>query len=432
MPENPSTEQLDVGESVWVEIIRKMESLYAQLADSQAEIERSARELGDAKELLDNVVQSMNDVLIALDSSGTINLVNDAAERLFGFRREELIGKGMECLVPACAGHQWDWAHLSRRIRGAQTRREVETRWQDSHGTLIPVGVGVSALRNRWGELVGAVLVVRDLRESKRRMAEARAATAAARAKARELQRANAELRQLQQELIQAAKMSSLGRLAAGVAHELNNPLGAIMLYADMALEDMPVADERRPFIEKIAEQTARCRRIVSDLLQFARPAEGVARPTDVNSVLEEALSILAGQQIFHNVTVVKELNENLPVLRADRDQLRQAFVNIILNAVEAMEGTGRLTLHSEPGEDGRSVRVSISDSGCGIAREDLEHLFEPFFTRKEDGTGLGLTITYGIVERHGGSIEVESEVGMGTTMRIALRSMSGAAIGQE
>jgi len=411
--------QVEAGESVWMDIIRHMETIYAQLADSQAELERRADELSEAKELADNIIRSMSDVLITIDSSGTITLVNQAAERLFGFRDEELLGRSLDTLLPVEAQADWRWPNLSRRIRQSGSPHEVETTWQDRHGAAIPVGVSISALRDRWGELMGAVLLVRDLRERKRRIEEVRA-------KARELERANQELRQLQAELIQAAKMSSLGRLAAGVAHELNNPLGGIMLYSDLLLESMPMDDHRRANVERIAAQAARCQRIVQGLLDYARPAQSAPVPVEVNTVLRETMGILEGQQMFHNIELRWDLAEELPVLMGDRDQLRQAFLNIVLNAVEAMDGKGALTIRSAPGE-GEHVVVSISDTGRGIPQEDMEQLFEPFFTTKDSGTGLGLPITYGIVERHNGSIGVESEIGKGTTFHISLGSMKEA-----
>ncbi|MBS3763063.1 MAG: PAS domain S-box protein [Planctomycetes bacterium] len=412
--------QWEAQESVWVQIIQQMEELYAELADSQAEIERHAEELRDAKKLVDNIIRSMSDVLIAVDSSGTITLVNEAVDRLFGFSEEELEGATLAKLLPGEAQKQkWSWSRLSRRIRKSGSLREVETRWQARRGNLIPVGVTVSALRDEWEEVAGAVLVVRDLRERKRRIAEAQAATAAAREKARELEEANENLKRLQDELVQAAKMSSLGRLAAGVAHELNNPLGGIMLYSDLLLEDIPKGDTRRPTVEKIADQTSRCRSIVQDLLEFSRPAQAASRPVDINSLLEEAVNILEGQQVFHNVSSHWKLAEEIPSLTGDPDRLRQAFLNIVLNAVEAMEGKGELYLRTSV-KDGK-VTIEIQDSGCGLTEEQQEHLFEPFYTTKETGTGLGLPVTYGIIERHGGEIEAESEKGQGATFRISL-----------
>ncbi|MFW6189586.1 MAG: two-component system sensor histidine kinase NtrB [Planctomycetota bacterium] len=416
----------DVEESVWIEIIRHMESIYAELADAQAEVERRAQEIGEAKELTDNVLRSMNDALVVLDETGRITLVNDAAERLFGQAEQDLLEASLAGLMPPEAAEKWRWPVLRREIQRNGWPAEVETTIRDAEGANIPVGVSGAPLQDQWGDVMGAVLVVRDLREAKRRIAEARAATRAARAKARELEQANEELTRLQAELVQAAKMSSLGRLAAGVAHELNNPLGSILLYSDLVMEDTPEEDPRRENLEKVARQAARCREIVRGLLDFGRAAEGTAAPVDVNVLLERAVGILEGHEMFHDVEAARDLHADLPELQADGRQLQQAFTNIILNAVEAMKGHGRLTLATAPASDGEGVVVRIADTGCGIPEQDREHLFEPFFTTRDDGTGLGLAITYGIVERHGGSIEVESEVGRGTTFILTLRSMNG------
>ncbi|MFO7956772.1 MAG: ATP-binding protein [Candidatus Brocadiia bacterium] len=412
-------------ESMWIEIIRHMEEIYAQLAESQAEVERRARELSEAKELADNILRSMNDALVVLDSTGRIKLVNEAAERLFGFEAAELEGRTLAPLVPESAWEQWVWRRLSKRVEAEGGLSEAEATWRDAEDRRIPVGVSGAALRNRWGEVIGAVLVVRDLRETKRRIAEARAATRTARTKAKQLEEANAELKQLQAELVQAAKMSSLGRLAAGVAHELNNPLGSILLYSDLVIEDTPEDDPRRGNLQKITRQATRCREIVRDLLDFGRPAEGEPGPVNVNAVLRNSMDVLGGQEMFHNVEIEWDMADSLPQMTGDAAQLQQAFTNIVLNAVEAMEGRGRLTVRSLPAEDD-GVAVEITDTGPGIPEEDRERLFEPFFTRKDDGTGLGLAITYGIVERHRGEIEVESEVGKGTTFRVTLRGVKG------
>ena len=422
--------EAELQESVWIEIIRRMEELYAQLADSQAEIEKHAQELSEAKELADNIIRSMGNVLIALDSNGTVTLTNDAAEHLFGFARQDLISQPLDKLLPEPAREAWRWNTVSRRVRREGAIRDDETTWQNADGLLIPVAVSGSPLRDRWGEVVGAVLVVRDLRETKRRVAEALAATVAARARARELEKANAELKRLQAELIQAAKMSSLGRLAAGVAHEVNNPLGAILLYSDLLLEDTASDDPRHANIEKIAKLSARCREIVRELLDFARPAELKERRVDVTAVLRNSLSVLEGQEAFHNIKIEWDLATELPSLVGDPAQLQQAFTNVVLNAVEAMSGSGVLGIQTAPmprerGTD--AVVVRISDTGRGIPEEDREHLFEPFFTTRDDGTGLGLAITYGIIERHNGAIEVETEVGKGTTLVLTLRSLKGA-----
>ncbi len=241
----------------------------------------------------------------------------------------------------------------------------------------------------------------------------------------KELEKTNAELREYQAELVEAAKMSSLGRLAAGVAHELNNPLGGIMLYADLVLEDMDEDDPHRKTIQKISKQTRRCRNIVKDLLDFARPDKSaVPRPVNVNYVLRDSIKILEGQQLFHNIEVEKKLRSGVPQILGDPGRLQQAFVNLILNSAEAMEDGGILTLESQPSGDNNAAVVSIADTGCGIAQEDIDHLFEPFFTTRKNGTGLGLPIAYRIIETHNGSISVDSRTGCGTSFTLHIRSM--------
>jgi PAS domain S-box-containing protein len=389
----------DVQEGMWIEIIRRMETLYAQLADSQAEMEKRTQELVEAKELAENVIRSMSDAVVVVDSSGTVTLANDASERLFGVSHQELLGRPLSERVAEPAQGEWRWASLRRRVEHKGGFRGVETELRHRDGTRIPVEVSGSALRDRFGGVTGAVLVVRDLRELKR----------------------------LQDELIQAAKMSSLGRLAAGVAHELNNPLGGILLYSDLLLEDTPGKDPRRDHALKIGELAARCREIVRALLDFARPAVSPVQTVDINTVLRNTLSVLEGQELFHNVKVQWHLADSLPALSGDLAQLQQAFTNLVINGVEAMAGKGVLRIKTASEPSGSGVVVRISDTGCGIPAEHRDRLFEPFFTTKESGTGLGLPITYAIVQRHNGDIEVESEVGKGTTFILTLRSMEGA-----
>ncbi len=393
---SPKMDMADVQENVWIEIIRKMESIYAQLADSQAEMEKRTQELVEAKELSDNIIRSMSDAVVALDDSGRVTRVNDTVRQLFGFSREDLVGHSLSAFLPEAIQEQWRWGLLRRRVEQEGTFRRIEMDWRSRDGALIPVEVSGSVLRDRFGEVIGAVLVIRDLRELKR----------------------------LESELIQAAKMSSLGRLAAGVAHEVNNPLSGILLYGDLLLEDIPKGDKRREHAGKIVELALRCREIVRALLDFARPSVSCTQPVDVGIVLRNVLRVLEPQEMFRNVEVKWDPAGSLPSILGDPTQLQQAFTNIMLNAVEAMQGKGVLTIVTSPESDGPGVVVRISDTGCGIPEELWDGLFEPFFTTKAGGTGLGLAITYEIVERHKGRIEVQSRVGEGTTFILTLRSI--------
>jgi signal transduction histidine kinase len=217
--------------------------------------------------------------------------------------------------------------------------------------------------------------------------------------------------------------MSSLGRLAAGVAHEINNPLGGIVVYSHLLLEDTPLSDPRRANLEKIVQQAMRCREIVQDLLGFARPPKSGEERLDLNRLLRTTLSVFSGQALFHNATIDWDLSRGPLWVMGDSGQLQQALSNIVLNAAQAMDGRGRLTIRSETAPEENVVRVTISDTGPGISSQDLPHLFEPFFTTKEagQGTGLGLAISYGIVKRHRGTIDVTSRPGEGARFTVTL-----------
>ena len=229
------------------------------------------------------------------------------------------------------------------------------------------------------------------------------------------------EIREMQAHLIQHEKLASLGKLAAGIAHEINNPLGGILIYGHLLLEDTDKSDPRYKNLEKIVKETTRCKDIVKGLLQFARPKEPETTEIDVNSVLESTINLLVSQAIFQNIKIEKKYSPSLPHIIADRAQLQQVFINIILNAVDAMEGNGVLSIRTYLDENNKYVNISITDTGHGIKEEDKPRLFEPFFTTKQvgTGTGLGLAVCYSIIQKHEGEIEVESELGKGTTFTI-------------
>ena len=231
------------------------------------------------------------------------------------------------------------------------------------------------------------------------------------------------ELAEMQAHLFEAEKLASLGKLAAGVAHEINNPLGSILIYSHLLLED---ADKKSPHYEnlkKVVKETSRCKDIVKSLLEFARPKEPEMSLININEIVETSLSIMVRQALFQNIHLKKMYASPLPKIVADRAQLLQVFINIILNAAQAMDGNGVLTLSSSLSEEGSYIEVKFSDTGPGIKEEDKKRLFEPFFSTKEvgKGTGLGLAISYSIIQKHQGTIEVKSEAGKGSTFTVKL-----------
>jgi two-component system NtrC family sensor kinase len=223
--------------------------------------------------------------------------------------------------------------------------------------------------------------------------------------------------------IMESERLAHIGQLAAGVAHEINNPLQGIITYSHLLLEKPHVENGARESLNKIVTQASRCRDIIRGLLDFSRQRKPDKRLSSVNRVLEECISLVDSQALFHNIRMVKNLNKDLPQVLVDPSQIQQIFMNLILNAAEAMNGAGQLTLATRFVPTDSAVEVEFTDTGHGISDEDLERIFDPFFTTKEvgHGTGLGLAISYGIIKEHKGTISVESQTGQGTTFTVRL-----------
>jgi len=249
-------------------------------------------------------------------------------------------------------------------------------------------------------------------------------------------------LKKAHQQITQTERLVSLGQIAAGVAHEMNNPLGGILLYSNLILEELPASSPARENLNKIIYQTNRCREIVQNLLDFARTPSGEMVPLDINEVLMTSLSLVRDQSMFHGIEIETALADGLPRVNGDRSRLEQVFLNLFINASDSMPEGGKLTVatklisrfpadRQEETEMERicllasphTVKITISDTGKGIDKAYLSHIFEPFFTTKDPGkgTGLGLSIAYGIVRKHDGFIDVESEPGQGSTFFVFL-----------
>jgi two-component system NtrC family sensor kinase len=218
-------------------------------------------------------------------------------------------------------------------------------------------------------------------------------------------------------------RLASLGQLAAGVAHEINNPLGGILTFATLAQEEVPKDSPLRGDIEEIVRQADRCRKIVQELLEFSRQREAHMAPRSINDVVTRTLGLLEKQASFHDIEIVRKIDPDAPVTIMDESQMQQVFMNIVLNAADSMNERGTLTVETGHDREHQEVFVRISDTGCGIPAEIREAIFDPFFTTKEPGkgTGLGLAVACRIVQAHGGHLEVDSEVGRGSTFRIVL-----------
>jgi two-component system, NtrC family, sensor kinase len=225
----------------------------------------------------------------------------------------------------------------------------------------------------------------------------------------------------VQKAMMQQEKLASIGRLSAGVAHEINNPLTTILTTSMLLQEETPPEDPMYTELETIAKETLRCRKIVTSLLDFARQTKPDKKEHNLNGVVKESLSLVKKQAAFKDVSVEQDLAPHLPGVLVDKGQIQQALINLLLNAIEATDAGGYVRVHTKHVPETRDIHISVADSGEGIAENDLVSIFDPFFTTKDDGSGLGLAITHGIVEQHNGSIDAKSKLGQGTTFTIKL-----------
>ncbi len=226
----------------------------------------------------------------------------------------------------------------------------------------------------------------------------------------------------IQKTMLQQEKMASIGRLSAGVAHEINNPLTTILTTTMLMQEDLDKEDPLYQELETIVHETLRCRKIVTSLLNFARQNKPVKKPHKINEIVMDSIILTNKQAAFKDISIEHELEEGLDEIPVDKGQLEQVLINLILNAVDATDPGGRIKVKTGMDEDGRQCLIQVIDNGHGIAPQDQHRIFDPFFTTKEEGTGLGLALAHGLIQEHGGTIKVDSDPGRGSTFTIVLQ----------
>jgi PAS domain S-box-containing protein len=393
----------------------------AQLRRKQYEgeshvIQEVVSTLRKSEALLGGLFESAPDAIVVTDRDGRVVRVNAQAEALFGYPRAEILNQPVGVLIPERYRDQHEALRMSfvtaPRRRAMTLDRELWARRKD--GSSLPVDIALGPVQTEEGVLVLAT--VRDVTERRNMELALRAKTE--------------ELREISQQLWQTAKLATMGELAASIAHELNNPLGTVSLGVEELLATTPADSPAHRELKIVEQETARMARLVANLLQFSRPGQQQVSTFDVREEIEKTLELSYFFLRKRAVAVVREFAE-LPPIQGDRQQLRQVFLNLIVNASDAMPRGGALTLRATPGnlEDGApAVVLEFADSGVGIPPENLERIMEPFFTTKEagKGTGLGLAICRRIVQEHHGTISLTSEVGTGTTVRVALPVNSG------
>jgi len=381
--------------------------------------------LRESQARVDAILSTAVDAVIVIDERGILETFNPGAERMFGFLAAEVLGKNVTLIMPEPYRSEHD-AYIANYLRTGQKKiigigREVAGKRKD--GSVFPAELAVS---EAWlGQRRVFVGIVRDVSERKRAEQALQDANRNLEQTLEALQARGEEIRATSQQLWQAAKLATLGELAASIAHELNNPLAIVSLRVESLLAQIPADDPRRQALRIVEQEVERMGNLVANLLQFSRRGQQQVSTLDVRDELERTLELVHYHLRHHRVEVIQEIAHELPTIHADRQQLRQVFLNLLTNASDAMPQGGKLTIRAKVGEiEGgrRAVIVEFADTGVGIPREHIPRVTEPFFTTKEEGkgTGLGLAICRRIVQEHRGSMYIASEVGKGTVVRLA------------
>ena len=356
------------------------------------EQEKRADELALLKEFNESIVESVNVGLLAVDKSGRITRCNSTFEEMLDIPREEAVGKLVEEIFDESFAVNLENILGQTRWHLTEVRNAYKLYTTSLNGKPLILNVAVAPLRSVSENQTGAIVVLENV---------------SSRIK-------------LEETLQQSEKLSSIGLLAAGVAHEVNTPLTGVSSYTQMLLEMIPETDPKHVLLQKMHKQTERASHIVGNLLNFSRTGNSSDfNEIDINKLLNDTLQLLEPQMRKSQVEIEKIYADIPPKIFGNAGKLQQVFTNLILNARDAMIAGGKITLTTV--SDDEQVTIEVSDTGEGISPENLSKIYDPFFTTKDvgSGTGLGLAVSYGIVQEHAGSIEAESELGNGTTFRV-------------
>jgi PAS domain S-box-containing protein len=347
------------------------------------------------------ILESASEGILLVDTSGRITLANAAALRMFGYDHAELIGQPLEILLPdrirvAHADHRMAY-FAEPRVRPMGIGLDLSGRRRD--GAEFPVEISLSSVETSDG--VVAMAFITDITERKR---------------------AEGQLQRQREVLYQNEKLAALGTLSAGIAHEMNNPLGIMTTRIEVMLleaEEQQLPPQVLEDLQVLHRAGQRVARIAASLRSFARQSAGERQPVELGTIVDEALLLMAKPLAADNVRVRTSLDRSLPPIVADVTAMHQVLMNLLTNAREAMPDGGTIDVETSPAERPGWVRLRVVDTGTGIPTEAISKVFDPFYTTKRTGTGLGLSVTYGIIEEHGGTIDVRSQPGLGTTFTL-------------
>ncbi len=345
------------------------------------------RSLAEVQAYSDQVVGHLPMGLVATNEKGRVAAFNDTAETILGKYHTYVIGESAEDALPS---ELW---RLSRELKNKNTIVEQDMECKVGANATVPLRVSASVVRREAGAFLGYVFIFRDL----------------------------TEVRRLEQEVKRSQRLAAVGRLAAGVAHEIRNPLSSIKGFATYFKEKLRDAPEDQETARIMIQEVERLDRVIGQLLEFARPSQLSTAPVRVADLVRHSLRLIEGDARSRGVELESVIPDDLPEINVDADRMSQVLLNLYLNAIQAMADGGTMTVAVSRNEAKKSTVISIGDDGPGIPAQDRERIFDPYFTTKADGTGLGLAIVHKIVEAHGGEIDIESDPGRGTKVSVVL-----------
>ena len=367
-----------------------------KIAQKEDIIQHLTRELEDVKNFTESIIQSIGSGIIITEMNDTITYINRAGERMLGYSKEEVIGKPLslfslkekQSVIPSFLNNPDD----------LDTRKEGWMRKNDH--TEFPVGFTVNNHLSIRGERIGKIVVFRDL----------------------------TNVYKIQEEILRMDRLVSLGKLASGIAHELRNPLAGIKTTAQALGEEMSGDDSRREYLHRITKEIDRLNDLLKTFFSFAKPQNLNLVHCHIKDIINEIIPFLIKEIADKGIRFIETYHPQLPKIKVDRTQMHQVFLNLFLNAIQAMPSGGELKIEANPvisrpsgGLTQNFIKVVISDSGRGIPPHIVQKIFDPFFTTKSKGIGLGLSITYQIIKKHGGTIKVDSQWEKGTSFIINL-----------
>ena len=370
------------------------------IAKKEEVIQRLTQELEDVKNFMESIIQSIGSGIIITGMNDTITYINRAGERILGYSKDEMMNKPFS--IFGLREKQSDIRSLFiDNPDDHDTRKEGWMRRKDHNE--FPVGFTINNHLNVRGETIGKIVIFRDM----------------------------TNVYKIQEEILRMDRLVSLGKLASDIAHELRNPLAGIKTTAQALSEEMSKDDSKREYLSRITKEIDRLNDLLKTFFSFAKPQKLNLVYCHIKDIINEIIPFLIKEIADKGIHFIENYHPQLPKIKVDKTQMHQAFLNLFLNAIQAMPDGGELKTEVTPivstsliGREQNLIKISISDTGKGIPPNILHKIFDPFFTTKPKGIGLGLSITYQIVKKHGGTIKVESELGKGTSFIINLPEM--------